>query len=111
MIRVDQLAGLKHFSQLSEETEHFCRWPQSKLRRVSTVGCLRTVLKLLCLVCQTTAPQDLEETEHFRGWRQEEVAKIVHCGEKIEEEAIRKGGLKFLRPIIIERLIPHWTAH
>jgi hypothetical protein len=25
--------------------------------------------------------------------------KVVHCGEKIEEEAIRKGGLKFLRPI------------
>ena len=37
--------------------------------------------------------------------------KIVQCGEKIEEEAIRKGGLKFYDPFIIERLIPHWTAH
>jgi hypothetical protein len=40
--------------------------------------------------------QLLEETEHFCGCGQEEVAKIVHCGEKIEEEAIRKGGLKIL---------------
>jgi len=39
--------------------------------------------------------QRLEETEHFRGWHQKEVAKIVQCGEKIEVEAIRKGGLKF----------------
>jgi hypothetical protein len=38
--------------------------------------------------------QLLEETEHFRGCGQEKVAKIVHCGENIEEEAIRKGGLK-----------------
>jgi hypothetical protein len=39
--------------------------------------------------------QLLEEIEHFCGCGQKEVAKIVHCGEKIEEEAIRKGGLKF----------------
>ena len=38
-------------------------------------------MKLLCLVCQLTAPQDLEETEHFRHWRQEEVAKIIHGGD------------------------------
>jgi len=36
----------------------------------------------------------LKETEHFCHWLQQEVAKIVHCGEKIAEEAIRKGGLK-----------------
>jgi len=41
----------------------------------------------------------LKVTEHFGGWRQEKVAKIVQCGETIEEEAIRKGGLKFLRPV------------
>jgi hypothetical protein len=39
--------------------------------------------------------QLLEETEHFCGRGQHEVAKIVHCGEKIAEEAIRKGGLEF----------------
>jgi hypothetical protein len=39
--------------------------------------------------------QLLEEIEHFRGWRQQEVAKIVQCGEKIEEEAIHKDGLEF----------------
>ena len=37
----------------------------------------------------------------FWCWRRSEVAKIVHCGEhlsphKIEEEAIRKGGLNSL---------------
>jgi hypothetical protein len=41
----------------------------------------------------------LEETEHFSGYGQQKVAKIVQCGEKIEEDAIRKDGLKFLRPI------------
>ena len=41
----------------------------------------------------------LQETEHFYRGSQEKVAKIVQCGETIEEEAIRKGGLKFLRPI------------
>jgi hypothetical protein len=48
--------------------------------------------------------QVLEETEHFCGCGQEKVAKIVHCGEKIEEEAIRKGGLKLCAVICIERL-------
>jgi hypothetical protein len=33
-----RLAGLNRFSQLMEETEHFCRWRQNKLRRLSTVG-------------------------------------------------------------------------
>jgi hypothetical protein len=32
----------------------------------------------------------------FCRLRQQEVAKIVQCGEKIEEEAICKGGLSFL---------------
>jgi hypothetical protein len=41
---------------------------------------------------------------HFRTG-QEKVAKIVQCGEKIKEEAIRKGGLKFFGTILfIERL-------
>jgi hypothetical protein len=39
--------------------------------------------------------QLLEEIEHFCGCGQQEVAKIVQCGEKIEEEAIRKDGLEF----------------
>ena len=58
------------------------------------MGCLRTLLKLLC---RATRPRDLEEIEHLCRWPQEKVAKIVQCGEKIEEEAIRKGGLNFLR--------------
>jgi beta-glucosidase-like glycosyl hydrolase len=49
--------------------------------------------------------QHLEETKHFCGRGQEKVAKIVHCGEKIEEEAIRKGGLKPYDPFIIERCV------
>jgi len=44
--------------------------------------------------------QLLQETEHFVRWSQKQVAKIVHCGEKIEEEAIRKGGLKFFAVIL-----------
>ena len=51
-------------------------------------------LSSCALCCKVLRPQVLEETQHFRGWRQEKVAKIVHCGEKIEE-AIRKGGLEF----------------
>jgi hypothetical protein len=39
--------------------------------------------------------QPLQETEHICGGPQQQVAKIVQCGEKIEEEAIRKGGLNF----------------
>jgi hypothetical protein len=50
--------------------------------------------------------QLLEETEHFCGCGQEKVAKIVHCGEKIEEEAIRKGGLKFFRLLFSDRYRP-----
>jgi hypothetical protein len=34
-------------------------------------------------------PQFLDETQHICGCGQEEVAKIVQCGEKIEEEATR----------------------
>jgi len=33
----------------------------------------------------------LKDTEHFCRWREQKVAKIVQCGENIEEEAIRKG--------------------
>jgi len=46
------------------------------LRRLSTVGCLRTV-KLLCLKVQLLRPHDLEETQHFSHWPQKKVAKIV----------------------------------
>jgi len=37
----------------------------------------------------------LEEAKDFCRGCQQEVAKIVQCGEKIEEEASCKGGLKF----------------
>jgi hypothetical protein len=33
-----------------------------------------------------------KEIERFYRSGRKEVAKIVHCGEKIEEDAIRKGG-------------------
>jgi hypothetical protein len=46
------------------------------LRRLSIVGCLRTV-KLLCLRVQLLRPHDLEETQHFSHWPQKKVAKIV----------------------------------
>jgi hypothetical protein len=55
-------------------------------------ACLRTFLKVLCLVFQTTAPQDLEETEHFRHRRQQKVAKIVQCGEQVHIEIIEKAS-------------------
>jgi len=48
--------------------------------------------------------QLLEETEHFCGWCQEKVAKIVQCGEKIEEEAILADGLVFSPSSVMERL-------
>lgn len=50
-------------------------------------------------------PQDLEEPEHFRRWRQQKVGKIVQCGQKIEEEAIRKGASNFSPLFCIERFV------
>ena len=51
-----ELAFVLELVQLFKETENSVLDVRTRLRRLSTVGCLRTLLKLLCLVCQTTAP-------------------------------------------------------
>jgi hypothetical protein len=57
------------------------------------------------LCAKLLRPQDLEETEHFRRWLQEKVAKIVQCGEKIEEERPSAGVASiFPTSFVIERL-------
>jgi hypothetical protein len=37
-IRYGGVAGLKHFSQLLEETEHVCRWRQQKVAKIVPYG-------------------------------------------------------------------------
>jgi hypothetical protein len=71
--------------ELLEEGEDSVVAIKNKLRRLSTVGYLRTLLKLCALCAKLLRPRDLEETEHFRRWRQEEVAKIVQCGEQSQK--------------------------
>jgi hypothetical protein len=48
----------------------------------------------LSLECSS---QMLEETKHFFRGRQRQVAKSVHCGEKIEEEASARVAQIFRR--------------
>jgi len=46
----------------------------------------------------------LQETEHFCRWPQKQVAKIVQCGEKIEERHPQGWPQIFAASFVIEHL-------